>query len=78
MLSICVVAFSLMQDTTYYNTLQLCRRWSMHQESIRRLIRKSRLPAIRIGKRMRVSSVDVEAFELSHQIIRSKGAMNHG
>ncbi len=67
-----------MQDTTYYNTLQLCRRWSMHQESIRRLIRKSRLPAIRIGKRIRVSKVDVEAFELSHLIIRSKGAINHG
>jgi excisionase family DNA binding protein len=46
----------------------LATRWSFHVESCRRMIREGRLPALRIGKRLRVKVADVEAFEIAHSI----------
>lgn len=47
---------------------QLAARWSFHEESIRRIIRDGRLPAMRLGKRLRVADADVLAFEHHHRI----------
>lgn len=60
-----------MKNTTLSNYLrpaQLRQRWGFHTESIRRMIRQGRLPAIRIGKRLLVANADVEAFEHNHRI----------
>lgn len=47
----------------FLSVAQLARRWQMHAESVRRMIREKRLPAVRIGRRLRVSLADVERLE---------------
>ena len=47
----------------YFTARQLAERWQMHVESIRRMIREKRLPAVRIGRRLRVSLSVVERLE---------------
>lgn len=59
---------------TFYNPTQLHHRWSFHPESIRRMIRQGRLPAVRIGKRLLVAQADVEAFEQKNPVVTNKGA----
>ncbi|MSU37333.1 MAG: DNA-binding protein [Pedosphaera sp.] len=58
-----------METTSYLSPAQLHQRWQMHQESIRRMIRQGRLPAVRIGRRgLRVALCDVEAYELRSRV----------
>ncbi|MBL9213094.1 MAG: helix-turn-helix domain-containing protein [Opitutaceae bacterium] len=60
-------------DTPYFfSPNQLARRWSLHQESVRRMVRDGRLPALRLGKRVRIALHEVEAFEDEHRINRGK------
>jgi excisionase family DNA binding protein len=47
----------------FLSAAQLARRWQMHAESIRRMIREKRLPATRIGRRLRISLAEVERLE---------------
>ncbi len=51
----------------YFTPASLRDRWSFHAESIRRIIRQRRLPAVRVGKRILIARADVEAFELKHR-----------
>ncbi len=53
---------------TLISPRQLHERWSFHPESIRRMIREGRLPAVRIGKHIRISLTDVEAFEHANRL----------
>ena len=46
-------------------------RWEYHPESIRRLIRSGKLPAIRLGSRLRIPLQAIEEIENSGRIIRS-------
>jgi len=58
-----------MTDQHYLSPRQIHFRWSCHEESIRRMIRNGRLPAIRFGnRRLRVAMADVEAYEASNRI----------
>jgi excisionase family DNA binding protein len=59
-----------MNSTLFLTPRQLHERWNFHPESIRRIIREGRLPAIRIGKRLRIALADVEAFEAASRIGR--------
>jgi len=54
-------------NTHYLTPYELHQRWSFHVESIRRMVREGRIPAIRIGKRVRVALADVEAYEASNR-----------
>ena len=36
------------------------------------MVREGRLPAIRIGKRLRFSIVDIEAYEAASRVLRRK------
>lgn len=56
----------------YITSRQLSERLGYHQESIRRMVREGRLPAIRIGKRLRFSIAAIEAFETSSRVMRGK------
>jgi len=47
----------------YLTTTALRNRWGFHAESIRRMVRQRRLPAVRIGKRILIAKSDVQAFE---------------
>lgn len=58
-----------MENTKPFHTpTQLHHRWSFHPESIRRMIRQGRLPAVRIGKRLLCRHDDVEAFEQRNRV----------
>lgn len=56
--------------TVYLSPRQLHERYGLHIESCRRLCRDGRLPAIRIGKRLRIALADVEAFETNSKLHR--------
>lgn len=56
-------------EPTYLSSRQLHKRWNFHQESVRRIIREGRLPAVRIGKRLRVLLSDVEAYEAANLFV---------
>lgn len=47
----------------FLSAAQLARRWQMHAESIRRMIREKRLQATRFGRRLRISLAEVERLE---------------
>ena len=66
-----------MNNTTFLNTYELCIRWGFHPESIRRMIRQGKIPAVRIGKSLRVSRSEVEALELSRKVIKHAGGRYH-
>ena len=42
---------------------EIAGRWGWHQESVRRLLRERRLPALKIGNRVLVKIADLIAFE---------------
>lgn len=56
-------------DRQYLDTREISERLAFHQESVRRMIREGRLPATRLGKRLRVSLDDLEAFEAGHRVV---------
>ena len=58
---------------SYITAQQLHERWGVHVESARRMTREGRLPAIRIGKRLRIALADVEAYEAANRVNRGKG-----
>ena len=64
----------MQNNKVFHNPTQLHHRWSFHAESIRRMIRQGRLPAVRIGKRLLVAHADVEAFEQKNPV---QGASIH-
>lgn len=57
-------------DKAFLSSHQLQQRWGFHQESIRRMIREGRLPAVRFGKRLRVSLADIEAYENTNRLVQ--------
>ena len=61
--------------TSYVSPEELHNRWGLHTESIRRIVREGRLPAVRIGKRLRISLTEVEAFEARNQVLGPKGGV---
>ncbi len=56
-----------------FSPKHLHERWSFHEESIRRMIREKRLPALRIGRRLRVPLSAVLAFEEKCAIVGHQG-----
>ena len=58
-----------MNTATYLSVDQIRERLGFHPESIRRLIRLGKLPALRIGRRLRINVADLEAFESSRRIV---------
>jgi excisionase family DNA binding protein len=61
-----------MNPNTVVTTLsprQLAARWCFHEESIRRMVREGRLPAIRLGKRLRVALDDILNIEAAHRVV---------
>ena len=56
-------------ESQYLDTREISDRLSFHQESVRRMIRQGRLPATRLGRRLRVSLDDLEAFESAHRVL---------
>lgn len=64
-------------NTEYLSPNQLHLRWSLHPESIRRIVRKGKIPAIKIGKRLRISLAEVEAYEAANLINQRKEIASH-
>ena len=61
-------------NDSYISAQQLHLRWGVHIESVRRMIREGKLPAIRVGpRRLRISVADIEAYEASNRVNRGKG-----
>lgn len=58
-----------MNNNRYLSPHELSERWGFHQESVRRMIRERRIPALRMGRRLRVSLLDVESFEAASRMI---------
>lgn len=54
-------------NNSYLSPKEICARWGLHSETIRRLIRAGKLPAIYIGRLIRVRVSDLEAFENSQR-----------
>jgi excisionase family DNA binding protein len=61
-------------ESSYLRPAQLSQRWGFHAESVRRMIRQGRLPAVRIGKRLLISQTEVDAFEANHRLSPSTPA----
>lgn len=60
-----------MTTDAYLTTCQLAKRWCFHPESIRRMLREGKLPAIRMGKRvLRVSMEAVLAYKEARKLDR--------
>lgn len=59
-----------MMNTTYLTTKQASERLALHQESVRRLCRSGKIPAIRIGKRLRIPVAELEAIEAANRVGR--------
>ena len=57
-----------MQTQSYFSPTQLSHRWAFHVESVRRMVREHRLPAVRIGRRLRIPIEAVEKFEASSSV----------
>ena len=60
--------FVVTKMTTYLTPQQIHNRWGIHTESIRRMVRQGRLPALKIGKRIRVAEKDIQDFEKNCKI----------
>lgn len=58
----------------YLSPVQLAERVSFHPESIRNMIRQGRLPAVRIGNRLRVPLAEAEKFEQSVPVLPRKAS----
>ena len=59
---------AVIETKPHLSPSQLHARWGFHPESIRRMVREGRLPALRIGNRLRVALADVEAHETAHRV----------
>ena len=59
-------------NAQFLSPSQLHERWGFHPESLRRMIREGRLPAIRIGKRLRIPLAEIEAYETANRIISQR------
>lgn len=57
------------REEQFLSPAQLHERWSMHPESVRRILRQGRLPAIRIGRRLRVSLKEIETYEAANRVM---------
>jgi hypothetical protein len=57
------------QSSQFIDASALSSRWGLHPESVRRLIRAGKLPAIRICGRFRVWLDDVIVFETSSRCV---------
>ncbi len=57
----------LPMNNSYLSPKEICARWGLHLETIRRLIRAGKLPAIHFGRLIRVRVADLEAFENSQR-----------
>jgi excisionase family DNA binding protein len=55
------------QQQTKVNELltvvEVAKRWQLHPESVRRMIRQGRIPAVKIGPQNRVALITLEKFE---------------
>jgi excisionase family DNA binding protein len=60
--------------TEYVDVTALSGLWHLHPESIRRLIRAGRLPAVRFGRRLRIGLEAVQAYESSQRVITNISA----
>jgi excisionase family DNA binding protein len=56
-----------MSNAAYLTPTQISHRWSFHSESVRRMIRQGRLPAVRIGGRLLVAQGAIETFESANR-----------
>lgn len=54
----------------YYTVADVARRWQLHPESIRRMMRQGRLPRTIVGRRSLLARGAVEAFEKDGTIAR--------
>ena len=61
-------------DNSFIAASVLSARWGLHPESIRRLIRAGRLPAVRFGRRLRIGLEAVQAYESSQRVITNNSA----
>ena len=66
-----------MNDTVFFRPSQLRQRWGFNVESIRRMMRQGRLPAMRIGGRLLIAEADVLAFESSHRTTAQQKGASH-
>ncbi len=55
-------------ESSYLRPYHLRQRWGFTTEAIRGMVRQGRLPAVRIGKRLLIDPVDVEAFETEGRV----------
>jgi len=69
----------LCSEGAYLSTAEVGSRLRFHIESVRRMIRDGRLPAIRIGKHLRVPRAEMEAYESAHRCrLPARGPMEGG
>jgi excisionase family DNA binding protein len=68
-----------MSTESHLSPMKLHQRWGFHPESIRRMIRQGRLPAMRIGKRLLIAEADILAFEAAQHVRGPvQGGPSHG
>ena len=64
----------MIQNKSFLDVAALSALWHLHPESIRRLIRAGRLPAVRFGRRLRIGLEAVQAYESSQRVITNTSA----
>jgi excisionase family DNA binding protein len=64
----------VMENKSLLDVTALSALWRLHPESIRRLIRAGRLPAVRFGRRLRIGLEAVQAYESSQRVITNNSA----
>ena len=47
----------------FLTVVEVARRWQLHPESVRRMIRQEGIPAVRVGRHNRVALSALEKFE---------------
>ncbi|MEP7304197.1 MAG: helix-turn-helix domain-containing protein [Acidobacteriota bacterium] len=57
---------------------KVAHRLDVKPQTVRRLIRHKKLPAYRVGARLRVDPRDVDAYLLAHRVNGSNGSSGHG
>ena len=67
----CDIAYMEIRPVQLLSPGATAARWEYHPASIRRLIRSGKLPAIRLGSRLRIPLKAIEEIENSGRIIRS-------
>lgn len=51
-----------MNNPRYYSVRQIARTYDLSENGVRKMIREGRLPAVRIGRAVRVSEVDLASL----------------